>query len=363
MLLMIREGETSFVELKRRIPTEGIGPSVAAFANTLGGWLILGVDDKSREVVGWKPKGRADPVDFLREGLRAEVDPLPPFAAKQIELEQGPVGVVRIYESADTPHVLRKTGAVYVREPGRKRPVDSHAELIELARRGEEAERRARQRLVELPVVGHVMPAPDSGQGWEERSAIRWIVRAAPLTISPVTRDWPLTEQAATWCLQHLEGMLARRPPYGRSGPAIEPYGRAIVARLTQEASSEIANQATLVADSGGVFAAELAFGTAPGELASVLVQGMLEDRLKPLARTTATFLEEAEAIGRAAVDLWCLQPSEGASAGQASNSLRLHLHSARELPVPASADEVDDLAESWHRELQRTLGIVRYEP
>ena len=56
---MIKEGE-SLVELKAEIPREGIGPTIASFANSLGGWVILGVDDKTRTGVGWKPPGRAD---------------------------------------------------------------------------------------------------------------------------------------------------------------------------------------------------------------------------------------------------------------------------------------------------------------
>lgn len=79
---MIREGET-LVELKAEIPNEGLGPTIASFANTLGGWIVLGVDDTTREIVGWKPKGRADDLDYLRDVLRREIDPLPPFAAGQ----------------------------------------------------------------------------------------------------------------------------------------------------------------------------------------------------------------------------------------------------------------------------------------
>jgi hypothetical protein len=53
---MIDEGE-SLIELKARIPGEGIGPTIASFANALGGWVILGVDDATR--VGRHPAHRA----------------------------------------------------------------------------------------------------------------------------------------------------------------------------------------------------------------------------------------------------------------------------------------------------------------
>jgi predicted HTH transcriptional regulator len=139
---MIGEGET-LVELKAKIPEEGLGPTISSFANTLGGWVLLGVDDKTREVVGWRPKGRADIVDYLRDLLQREVDPLPPFAAKVLRVARKSVGLIRVYEPTDTPHIVRGTGSVYIREPGAKRPIQEHAPLVELARRGEEASLRA----------------------------------------------------------------------------------------------------------------------------------------------------------------------------------------------------------------------------
>lgn len=91
---MIEEGE-SLVELKAKIPKkEGIGPTIASFANSLGGWVILGVDDSTRTIVGWKPPGRADDLDYLRDRLRQEIDPMPPFAAKPMRVGRYRVGVV-----------------------------------------------------------------------------------------------------------------------------------------------------------------------------------------------------------------------------------------------------------------------------
>jgi predicted HTH transcriptional regulator len=143
---MIKEGE-ALVELKATIPSEGIGPTISSFANSLGGWVILGVEDRNRAPVGWKPPGRADDLDYLRERLRQEVDPMPPFAAKPMRVDRYRVSVIRVYESTDTPHIVRGTGTVFVRDPGAKRPIAEHDHMIELARRGETAGQRARDRL------------------------------------------------------------------------------------------------------------------------------------------------------------------------------------------------------------------------
>jgi len=145
---LIDEGETLFVERKQAIPSESLGPTVASFANALGGWVLLGVaDDKT--IHGYMATG--DFVDHLRQTLRAELDPLPPFAAEMVEIDGKEIGVVRVFESADTPHIVIGTGSVYVREPGGKRPIESHGELVQLARRGEKAWEKAAHRLRTLP--------------------------------------------------------------------------------------------------------------------------------------------------------------------------------------------------------------------
>ncbi|HET7052506.1 MAG TPA: ATP-binding protein [Solirubrobacterales bacterium] len=358
---MIREGET-LVELKADIPKDGIGPTISSFANTLGGWLVLGVEDKDRSVVGWMPNGRADIVDYLRQRLREEVDPMPPFAAREMEIRGGQVGVVRIYESMDTPHIIRRTGAVYLREPGGKRPIREHGELIELARRGEDAEARARARLHEMPVVSEVLRTPDTGRVENETRAVRWIARAAPLTVSPVTRDWPLTRRAADWCSDYVDCALRHRAPYERVGPRIDPYGRAVVAYVDQDVSIGTRDRSLLVADAGGVFGAELDKGIEIGDRPSILVEQMLGESIKPLARALAAILTEAEAWGRAVVDLWCLFPGDEPIAGPHRQPFARHLHAAGEITTPATEGDVDALASAWHRELQRSIGIVKFE-
>ena len=88
-------GETLFVERKVTHKPVGdvLGPAVASMANTLGGWVLLGVEDdrgaQPGNVVGWEPKGRASAQDYLRDVLRGSVDPVPPFAAKIVEVDGG----------------------------------------------------------------------------------------------------------------------------------------------------------------------------------------------------------------------------------------------------------------------------------
>ena len=55
-------------------------------------------------------------VDVVRQRLEGHVDPLPSFAAAIAEVDARKIGVIRVYESADTPHIL-SDGSLVVREP------------------------------------------------------------------------------------------------------------------------------------------------------------------------------------------------------------------------------------------------------
>jgi len=124
------------------------------------------------------------------------------------------IGVIRVYESSDTPHMSVRSGAVYIREvagdsdasaPGKVGPgrhgervyrasqIRSRAQLLELAERGKSASERV-ERLLDphspLPLVADHLPlrlAPTSNTGLQATSGASpaIVVRLAPLTLSP----------------------------------------------------------------------------------------------------------------------------------------------------------------------------------
>src|SRR4051812_35016894 len=101
---MLREGEGLFVEFKKDV-AGGTGFQVAkaaaSLANTLGGWILVGVANGEVQA-GWQPPS-IDFVDHVRQRLEGHIDPLPSFAAAIMEVGARKVGVIRVYESADTP--------------------------------------------------------------------------------------------------------------------------------------------------------------------------------------------------------------------------------------------------------------------
>lgn len=317
---------------------------------------------------GWAKPERLDLQSYLGSVIGAQVDPLPPFVADMRQVDGRPIAVIRVFASADVPHIVRGTGAVYVRSSKGKEPVDDHRTLLELARRGEDAEARARRRLVELPAVGWALRPPDwrpPRVAFAAEVDVRYIVRAAPLTVTPALSEWPLTRRAADSLVAMADVLLPPVQPgrmaFGRQAPAIAPFARGAVVTAAQQTGIDRPDSATLVADSGGVLGVAVGRGV-HGDHPVVLLQAMLEDELKPLARAIAKLLRQAEAYGRVAVDLWMLLPSDANVHEQQIDKVPRELYVARELTVPAGEDEVDGLALSWHRELQRAMGIVKYE-
>lgn len=264
----------------------------------LGGFLLLGVND-DRTLHGWNPPEGTDVQSHLGELLRDQVDPLPPYIAEMRELDGHKIGVVRVFESVDSPHVVRGTGAIVVRSSKGNEPVavDDHQTVLALARRGEEAGQRA-------------PPQP----------------RAA---LTHVKRCWTPTP-----------ALSRRRCSRGRA-----------VARRTRRWRSR-----TPLASSRRRCSGARPRTIQPPSSSARTWKG----ELIGLALAVAGMLREAEAYGRALVEMVVVR-GQATTSGQHRALGRL-LHVARELTVPADEDEVRELAQAWYREMRRAAGIEQFE-
>lgn len=127
------EGKT--LEFKRDLSSpDGALKTIVAFANTAGGTLLVGVEDRSRNV-----RGVTDPLD-LEERLASLVsDLISPRIVPEIEIlpwRRTQVLALRVHPSPSRPHHLTRegpAGGVYVRVGSTNRRAD--AELIEELRR------------------------------------------------------------------------------------------------------------------------------------------------------------------------------------------------------------------------------------
>ena len=104
LLELIAKGEGSHVEFQRELPDDDeLARILCAFANTRGGWLIVGVDDDL------SPCGCPYPEDALsRLRLVAEEDLKPPLnlAATRVRNGAGFLIAVHVDISDDRPHSI-----------------------------------------------------------------------------------------------------------------------------------------------------------------------------------------------------------------------------------------------------------------
>ena len=127
------EGKT--LEFKRDLSSpDGALKTIVAFANTAGGTLLVGVEDRSRRV-----RGVTDPLDVEERLANLISDRIRPRIVPEIEVlpwRRTQVLALEVHPSPSRPHHLVREGptaGVYVRVGSTNRRAD--AELIEELRR------------------------------------------------------------------------------------------------------------------------------------------------------------------------------------------------------------------------------------
>lgn len=157
--------------------------TIAAFANTAGGILLIGVEDRTRRVVGV-----AEPLD-LEERLASLVsDGVTPHLAPEFDVlawRRTHVVGVEVYPSANRPHYLRRLGpeaGVFVRVGSTNRRADP--ELIAELRRSCRNETFDEQPMSELD-----SEAIDFRAAAEQFKPVRVLRRADLRTLRVLTTD------------------------------------------------------------------------------------------------------------------------------------------------------------------------------
>jgi Putative DNA-binding domain len=387
---LVDEGETLYVERKERDPKDGLGATVASFANMLAGWLLIGVTD-DRKVVGYDPPGTVDLQDYVRDLLRAQVDPIPPFAAEMLPAEGRMIGVVRVPESSDQPHVTRE-GIVYRRTHGGKEPVKEARDIIAMARRGERARDAAAQRR-HLPLIANAMQSPGSVLGDElslehPLPLLEWIVYATPYTVTGTFADRALSQAIVDSANSSIRDLVqqtasATDTHAAVTGTASLPIGARVEPRARGMycfAGRKYLRQHTdLAIDAGGVVAARVAYRHDPRD--EIVLDGIAENRLRPLVVAVARLLRELDGYGRADVGLEVRGTHEvrgtdemrayWTADGQADRQFGVfrhddpssHLWIGGDLTIPAAPDDITELVERWKRELARAAQLPAWEP
>ncbi|MBN2361668.1 MAG: ATP-binding protein [Deltaproteobacteria bacterium] len=123
----IKAGECKTIEFKRILSNKqnDLAESIAAFANTAGGIIIIGVDDHSN-VVGFHNDRAADTVQNIVSDC---IDPAPDVTVSSITVSNKPVLVIDVKKSENPPCFLN--GKIVIRANATDRGV-SRAEFDEI---------------------------------------------------------------------------------------------------------------------------------------------------------------------------------------------------------------------------------------
>jgi hypothetical protein len=165
------KSETLFFEFKSEFDCGDVEKAVCAFANRLGGFLLVGVEASKPENVIDNFVG-LDPEDWLRrvsDCIVGHLSPLPVWDTVQMDSPDAPgrfVVVTRVEASHRTPHIVARTGRIYVRNPAGSDPVTDKATLDALIARGtggtEACASRAEMIHEERPASDLLSPPPDA---------------------------------------------------------------------------------------------------------------------------------------------------------------------------------------------------------
>jgi hypothetical protein len=104
LLRMVIKGEGSHVELREHVPeNDPLARTLCAYANTRGGWLVIGVDE-DRKVVGCENPDEA--LTHIRLVAEEDIKPALEYEAHSVETKNGWLITVHVNQSSDRPHSI-----------------------------------------------------------------------------------------------------------------------------------------------------------------------------------------------------------------------------------------------------------------
>ncbi len=329
------------------------------------------------------------PVDAVRDGLEGLVDPLPPFEARTLKIAGGEddpddVLVIRIYESADTPHIT-SDGAVYVRgvaqdkrtDKYEARPIENQQVLRGLVERGTVSRHRVNELLAPRETG---LPLGNEGIGLLFHRNTKKLVpacaegplicaRVAPHTLDGRFEGWARSRAALT------EGRRAHDALTGNDQSKVVPHSQGFWISgpmsgkyaLKSELDIWLSGPTRLSVDAAGLVGASTTFrNREPQDWCHplTLIEGFANHYLTPVIQAPASVLEGGSILGRATCHLWMLSIDSLMRIQDASMTVQgaPAVPFSGEITLPLENGEVDQLAGEAARAFAREGGLETFE-
>lgn len=118
-----------------------IAQAIASFANSEGGWLIIGIgcdnNNEPTEIKGVELGDNLNLKDRMRDIVIGGIKPVPYFESKLVPLAANKVVIIVRVEQGDEPPYLTSNGVIYQRNGAGKQPVKDRHDLDKLLERAE----------------------------------------------------------------------------------------------------------------------------------------------------------------------------------------------------------------------------------
>uniref|UniRef100_Q3ARL2 Putative transcriptional regulator n=1 Tax=Chlorobium chlorochromatii (strain CaD3) TaxID=340177 RepID=Q3ARL2_CHLCH len=133
---LISKGETSSTQFKLNISNElSIAQEMVAFANTKGGRILIGVDDKTWEVIGLTDNDIRRLTNLLVNASSEHIKPPLFIETETFIIDDKKIIVVVVPEGSDKPY-KDKDGIIFLKNGANKRKVTNNEEILRLLSKG-----------------------------------------------------------------------------------------------------------------------------------------------------------------------------------------------------------------------------------
>lgn len=121
LLNLIKRGEGTKVDYKQKIDLETessrkeLAKDICAIANSKGGrgYLIIGIEDKTKNIIGIEDKKYGE--EQIQQIVSSRCEPPIPVSLEFIKFDNKELAIINIYDGPQKPYQMRENGAFYVR--------------------------------------------------------------------------------------------------------------------------------------------------------------------------------------------------------------------------------------------------------
>jgi len=129
---LIQKGESSEVQFKVRVnDAYKVGTEMVAFSNTKGGILVVGIDDKTGDIIGLSFEEIQATNQLLANAASENIKPQIFIQTETINVDGGNIVIAHILEGISKPHTDSK-GIIWLKNGSDKRKVVAREEMARL---------------------------------------------------------------------------------------------------------------------------------------------------------------------------------------------------------------------------------------